>query len=96
MRHEIMEHIFENPTILEEMDFLFKDDTARRMLVFYQPEENSKGSDDVVDTRSRFGLNESLQEPSQGTVLQIACYSTHVFPINYISLNFRKAHSLYN
>ena len=67
MRHEIMEHIFENPTILEEMDFLFKDDTARRMMVFYQPEENIKGTDDVVDTRSRFGLNEPLLEPSQGT-----------------------------
>ena len=91
MRHEIMEHIFENPTILEEMDFLFKDDTARRMMVFYQPEENSKGTDDVVDTRSRFGLNEPLLEPSQGTVLQ-----TVQVTINYISLNFRKAHSLYN
>ena len=79
MRHEIMEHIFENPTILEEMDFLFKDDTARRMMVFYQPEENSKGTDDVVDTRSRFGLNEPLLEPSQGTVLQIACHKCMSF-----------------
>ena len=79
MRHEIMEHIFENPTILEEMDFLFKDDTARRMMVFYQPEENSKGTDDVVDTRSRFGLNEPLLEPSQGTVLQTACHKSMSF-----------------
>ena len=51
-------------------------------MVFYQPEENSKGTDDVVDTRSRFGLNEPLLEPSQGTVhVTSACLSDQLhFP----------------
>ena len=39
MRHEVMDLMFENPTILEDLDFLFKDESARRMMVFYQNEE---------------------------------------------------------
>ena len=49
-----MDQMFENPTILEELDFLFKDDTARRMMVYYQPEEiNRKVEDTLTIVRSR-------------------------------------------
>ena len=35
-RHELMKFIFEIPTILEDLDVLFKDETARRVLFYYQ------------------------------------------------------------
>lgn len=41
-----MDHMFENPMILEELDVLFKDDTARRMMVYYQPDEAILEEDD--------------------------------------------------
>ena len=38
-RHEIMDFIIEKPNMLEELDFLFKDESARKLLFFYQAEE---------------------------------------------------------
>ena len=38
-RHEIMDFIIDKPNMLEELDFLFKDESARKLLFFYQPEE---------------------------------------------------------
>ena len=35
-RHDIMESMFANPTIVDELDFFFKDDTARRLLFYHQ------------------------------------------------------------
>jgi hypothetical protein len=31
-----MESVFEEPTMLEHLDFLFKDDMARRLLFYHQ------------------------------------------------------------
>ena len=38
-RHQIMDFIIENPNMLEELDFLFKDETARKLIFYFQPEE---------------------------------------------------------
>merc|ERR1711879_286039 len=34
LRHEIMDFMFSNPTMLDDLDFLYKSDTARK-LMFY-------------------------------------------------------------
>ena len=34
----ILEFIFEDPTILDELDHLYKSDVARKLLFYYQPE----------------------------------------------------------
>ena len=51
MRHEVMDLMFENPTILEDLDFLFKDESARRMMVFYQNEEKEVITDESSEER---------------------------------------------
>ena len=38
-RHQIMEFIIDKPIMLQELDFLFKDESARKLLFYYQPEE---------------------------------------------------------
>ena len=38
-RHQIMDFIVDKPNMLQELDFLFKDELARKLLFFYQPEE---------------------------------------------------------
>ena len=66
-----MDHMFENPMILEELDILFKDDTARRMMVFYQPDEDSLEEEDsstVLRTRRPAQQPAEAPEPTQGNL----------------------------
>ena len=35
-RHEIMESMFANPVMLDDLDFLYKSDNARKVLFFHQ------------------------------------------------------------
>ena len=47
----ILEFIFEDPTILDELDHLYKSDTARKLLFYYQPDQQTTdgGSHEVSD-----------------------------------------------
>ena len=36
LRHEIMDFMFSNPTMLDDLDFLYKSDTARKLMFYYQ------------------------------------------------------------
>ena len=36
-RHEIMDFMFDNPLMLEDVDFLLRDESARKLLVNFQP-----------------------------------------------------------
>lgn len=36
IRHEIMDFMFANPTMLDDLDFLYKSDTARKLMFYYQ------------------------------------------------------------
>ena len=36
LRHEIMDFMFANPAMLDDLDFLYKSDTARKLMFFYQ------------------------------------------------------------
>lgn len=36
LRHEIMDYMFNDPTMLEDLDFLYKSDAARKILFYYQ------------------------------------------------------------
>ena len=54
----ILEFIFEDPTILDELDHLYKSDTARKLLFYYQPdtdleEGSTEESEDVGDTEEK-------------------------------------------
>ena len=37
----ILEFIFEDPTILDELDHLYKSDVARKLLFYFQPEDGA-------------------------------------------------------
>ena len=66
-----MDHMFENPMILEELDILFKDETARRMIVYYQPVEDSSEEEDssaVLRTRGPAHQLAEAQEPTQSKI----------------------------
>ena len=36
LRHEIMDFMFADPTMLDDLDFLYKSDTARKLMFYYQ------------------------------------------------------------
>jgi hypothetical protein len=36
MRHELMDFMFADPTMLDDLEYLFKSDMARSLLFFYQ------------------------------------------------------------
>ena len=38
LRHELMDFMFSDPTMLDDLDFLFKSDMARRLMFYYQEE----------------------------------------------------------
>ena len=67
MRHEVMDLMFENPTILEDLDFLFKDESARRMMVFYQNEEKEELTNETSEERQVTGrrTQPALLDPSE-------------------------------
>ena len=35
-RHQLMESMFLKPTMLDDLDYLFKDETARRLIFYHQ------------------------------------------------------------
>ena len=41
LRHEIMDFMFSNPTMLDDLDFLYKSDTARKLMFYYQVSTNA-------------------------------------------------------
>jgi hypothetical protein len=44
LRHEIMDFMFSDPTMLDDLDFLYKSDTARKLMFYYQvTTKNYKG-----------------------------------------------------
>lgn len=41
LRHEIMDFMFSNPTMLDDLDFLYKSDSARKLMFYYQVNKGS-------------------------------------------------------
>ena len=39
LRHEIMDFMFSNPTMLDDLDYLYKSDTARKLMFYYQDDK---------------------------------------------------------
>ena len=54
-RHQIMDFIVDKPNMLQELDFLFKDELARKLLFFYQPEEQLPVSSETHRRPGRVG-----------------------------------------
>ena len=50
-RHDIMEAMFANPIMLDDLDFLYKSDNARKILFYYQPEENKEDEEEKLAIR---------------------------------------------
>ena len=55
-----MEFIFEDPTILDELDYLYKSDVARKLLFYYQPDPPV--SEDEIKNVSGDGDTEEKRE----------------------------------
>ena len=53
LRHEIMDYMFNDPAMLDDLDFLYKSDNARKILFYFQPEETKDEEDDKLNHRSR-------------------------------------------
>ena len=51
LRHEIMDYMFNDPAMLDDLDFLYKSDNARKILFYFQPEEVKEDEDDKMNTR---------------------------------------------
>ena len=51
LRHEIMDYMFNDPAMLDDLDFLYKSDNARKILFYFQPEDVKEDEDDKMNTR---------------------------------------------
>ena len=51
LRHEIMDYMFNDPAMLDDLDFLYKSDNARKILFYFQPEEVKDDEDDKLNSR---------------------------------------------
>ena len=51
LRHEIMDYMFNDPAMLDDLDFLYKSDNARKILFYFQPEEIKDEEDDKLNHR---------------------------------------------
>ena len=68
-RHDIMESMFANPAIVDELDFFFKDDTARRLLFYHQVKitENSFKIYKIYKSLRNHLLKKMIQIPLKDT-----------------------------
>ena len=48
-----MDYMFNDPAMLDDLDFLYKSDNARKILFYFQPEETKDEEDDKLNHRSR-------------------------------------------
>ena len=67
LRHELMDFMFADPTMLDDMDFLFKSDLARRLMFYHQEEWKP---DPPVD-RSKLGSRERHDDTQRPKLLKI-------------------------
>ena len=67
LRHELMDFMFADPTMLDDMDFLFKSDLARRLMFYHQEEWKP---DPPVD-RSKLGSRERHDDTPRPNLLKI-------------------------
>ena len=61
-RHDIMEAMFANPIMLDDLDFLYKNDMARKVLFFFQP----KGDEVEVEEEDRSTKKDPRARKNQG------------------------------
>ena len=67
LRHELMDFMFADPTMLDDFDFLFKSDMARRLMFYYQEEWKP---DPPID-RSKLGSREKQDHINRPNLLSI-------------------------
>ena len=48
LRHELMDFMFSDPTMLDDLDFLFKSDLARRLMFYYQEDVITEEEPDIA------------------------------------------------
>ena len=46
-----MDFMFNDPAMLDDLDFLYKSDNARKILFYYQPEENKEDEEEKLAIR---------------------------------------------
>jgi hypothetical protein len=67
MRHELMDFMFSDPTMLDDLEFLFKSDMARSLLFFYQARDITRDSRNrarVVHKYSSSKIHKCVFSPS--------------------------------
>ncbi|XP_023348445.1 dynein heavy chain 5, axonemal, partial [Eurytemora carolleeae] len=65
LRHEIMDYMFNDPSMLDHLDYLFKSDNARKLLFYYQgeePKDEEKGMDQSKNKKRIKNPNFSVLE----------------------------------
>ena len=55
LRHEIMDFMFSNPTMLDDLDYLYKSDTARKLMFYYQDERPKEDYEKMRSKSKRRG-----------------------------------------
>ena len=53
LRHEIMDYMFNDPAMLDDLDFLYKSDNARKILFYFQPEETKEDEEEKNALKTR-------------------------------------------
>ncbi|XP_059081897.1 dynein axonemal heavy chain 5-like [Tigriopus californicus] len=65
LRHEIMDFMFSNPTMLDDLDFLYKSDSARKLMFYYQDEEVKLEQTDEAAAKAKKGGKRKGKEPKE-------------------------------
>ena len=74
MRQDIIQFVLNDPIILDELDYLYKTDTGRKMLFFYQPkaeneEEEETEKTEKVKRQPKISVTEKQKKPEVKRVL---------------------------
>ena len=73
LRHQLMDFMFADPTMLDDLDFLFKSDLARSLIFYHQEEYRPEPGPD----RSKLSSKEAKEELCRPNMLRMQAKDKH-------------------
>lgn len=64
LRHELMDFMFADPEMLDDLEYLFKDDMARKLMFYHQAEWVPKVPKDPKDMDQTYEINDASLRPN--------------------------------
>ena len=78
LRHEMMDFMFADPTMLDDLDYLFKSDLARRLMFYHQPEYKPEPPPD----KSKMNCVEKYDDVNRPNMFKMQVFWINIERIN--------------